>query len=161
MQVAKNHEFENCFDPSKDNNDETFCVYGLAATDEEILLANSFTNADKKIWFIMYNEFNVCQCTKEMKNIPFDIALLPGKPTCVFSSREDKVLQLVNFECRSNTFEVKLNAKEKTHIGGVAATKDRLYVGYKSEIFVLDRQGNTMYSIKTKPADKLTCSLAV
>ncbi|XP_071124065.1 uncharacterized protein [Mytilus edulis] len=119
-------------------------IYGMTKNDNNELILVDNEQCGR---ILVYDKNDNFKYQIETKHQPWDIALIPGKNFGVLTSKQEEVLQFVDFDRKKISETVSVKESQK---GGVAASNENIYVGCKGNINVLDLRGRFIRSIKTK-----------
>ncbi|VDI03862.1 Hypothetical predicted protein [Mytilus galloprovincialis] len=109
-------------------------VTGITISDNNTLIFCDLNT--RKIYFC--DEYDIYQSSTRSPYEPWDVAAIPGTNMAVISGRKNPYIQFLDIGRRMITKKVKL---DQSGSGGIAVTKDNIYITIKHKIQVLDVNG--------------------
>lgn len=124
--------------------DGTTFVTGMTFDENKMLILCDYSN----LRILVYNEKNKYQYHIETKYFPWGVALIPGTNTVVASSYSDESLQWIDLNMKKVVKVMKING---SNTGGVAASKEHVYIGSQGSIHILQHGATIIKTLKVKP----------
>lgn len=117
-------------------------VTSMTVTNNNMLLLCDFSNPR----VLVYDVNNtILRYQIDTTYYPWDIAMIPDSTTAVVSSYSDEYIQFIDTNIRS---VVRVEKVPLSNLGGIATTKEYIFVGSLGKINILDHNGYSMRTIK-------------
>ncbi|CAG2256380.1 unnamed protein product [Mytilus edulis] len=129
-------------------------VTGITISDNNTLIFCDLNT--RKIYFC--DEYDIYQSSIKSPYEPWDVAAIPETNMAVISGRKNPYIQFLDIERRMITKKVKL---DQSGSGGIAVTKDNIYITIKHKIQVLDLNGKLKRTISLNQEQNINWYISV
>ncbi|XP_052064445.1 uncharacterized protein LOC127704438 [Mytilus californianus] len=129
-------------------------VTGMTISDNNTLICCDLNT--RKIYFC--DEYDIYQSSIKSPYEPWDIAAIPGTDSAVISGRKNPYIQFLDTGRRMISKKVKM---EQSGSGGIAVTKDNIFVTILRKIQVLDLNGKLKRTISLEQEKNINWYISV